>query len=121
MSQFLILLGSVVGTWLLHAVLVTTYSRQFTDTFTAVFRAVYALELALVFSVMLLLYLSKVTNPASLAMIVLTTIGFLAIVDTALWVSQQSVRSTFDIYHFAVAYAVTAVTMIITYFCWAKI
>ncbi len=115
MISFLILLASVVGAWLVHVALVTTYMKQFADTHTIGFRTVYALELALTFSIMLLVYLSKVHNPARLLLILATTIGFLAIIDTALSLTQKSVRSNFDAYHFVAAYTLTACVLTLVY------
>jgi carbon starvation protein CstA len=115
MIRFLILLASVVGAWLVHVVFVTTYMKQFTNTHSAAFRIVYGLELALTFGIMLYLYLSKVHNPARLGLVLATAIGFLAFVDTALWLTQKSVRSNFDVFHFLVAYSVAAIAMTIIY------
>ena len=115
MIRFFILLASVIGTWLVHVGLVTTYMKQFTSTHSLGFRLVYALELATTFSIMLLTYLLKVHNPARLELVLATTIGFLAIVDTTLSLTQKSVRSNFDIYHFIVAYALTAGVLTLIY------
>lgn len=115
MISFLILLASVVGAWLVHVALVTTYMKQFADTHAIAFRTVYALELALTFSIMLLIYLSKVHNPARLLLVLATIIGFLTIIDTTLSVTQKSVRSNFDVYHFVAAYTLTACVLSVIY------
>lgn len=115
MIRFLILLASVVGAWLVHVALVTTYMKQFANTHSIAFRIVYALELALTFGMMLYFYLSKVHNPARLGLVLATAIGFLAIVDSALWLTQKSVRSNFDIYHFAGAYLFTSLVLYFVY------
>lgn len=106
MLRFLILLAYVVGAWLAHVALLLTYMKRFADTHSAAFRIVYVLELTLTFSIMLVIYLSKVHNPVRLAAILATTIGFLAIVDTALWITQKSVHTNFDIYHFVISYLI---------------
>lgn len=115
MIRFSILLGSVVSAWLIHVGLVTTYMKLFANTHTIGFRIIYTLELALTFGIMLVIYLSKVSNPSRISLILLTTIGFLAIVDATLGLTLKSVRSNFDIYHFVTAYIVTALTLVVIY------
>lgn len=115
MVRLLILLASIVGTWLVHVAFVTTYMKHFASTHTVAFRLVYAIELATTFSLMLIIYLSKVHNPAGLGLVLVTTIGYLTTADTALTLTQASVRSSFDIYHFVAAYALTICVLTIIY------
>lgn len=89
--------------------------KQFADTHTVAFRIVYALELTITFSLMLLIYLAKVPNPAPLGAILLATLGYLALVDTILSLTQKNVRNSFDIYHFIAAYALTGLALLIIY------
>ncbi len=115
MIRLLILFASIIGSWLVHVALVTAYMRQFADTHMVAFRLVYALELTTTFSLMLLIYLAKVHNPAGLGLVLAATIGYLALVDTVLALTQASVRSNFDIYHFVAAYALTVCALTIIY------
>ncbi len=115
MNRFLILISSIIIAWIIHVVFVTNYMRKFINTHSLIFRIVYALELATTFGIMLAIYLSKVSNPARLGLIIVTTIGFLAIVDTILALTQKNIRNSFDGYHFIVAYIVTGVVMTILY------
>ncbi len=115
MTKFLILFASIITTWIIHVLLVTTYIKHFSDTHGLNFRIIYSLDLAATFSIMLVIYLSKVSQPVRLLWILVATIGFLAIVDTLISLSQKSVRSNFDIFHFFMAYSLAAIAMTIKY------
>lgn len=120
MKRFFILLSYVFITWLIHLALVTIYMGQFADTHAPDFRIFYALELSITFSIMLLIYLAKARNPAQLVVVLATTVGYLAIVDTLLSITQASVRSNFDPFHFAAAYALMAIALTTTHKVKAK-
>ena len=115
MKQFLQLLSVTIATWAVHVVFVTSYSKLFTNTHSLLFRAIYALELTSIFSVVLWLYLTHTKQVPSLAVLLASVIGFLAIVDLALSLTVASVHKTFDAWHFIVAYSLLTGSLIIIY------
>ena len=117
---FVKLLAVTVVTWLVHVAINTGYTKLFSDTRSLVFRLVYALELTATFSLSLWLYLQRQPVKPSLAMVLLTVVGYLAIIDTTLYLTVGSVRKTFDVWHFAVAYALLALSLTILYKLLAK-
>lgn len=117
---FVKLLAVTIVTWLVHVAINTGYTKLFSDTRSLVFRLVYALELTATFSLSLWLYLQRQPVKPSLAMVLLTVVGYLAIIDTTLYLTVGSVRKTFDVWHFVAAYALLALSLTVLYKLLAK-
>ena len=115
MKQFAILFSVTLTTWVVHLALVTGYTKLFTNTHSLAFRILYALEITATFSLALGLYLHHVHQAPSLAFILITVFGFLALVDTALSLTVPSVRASFDVWHFIVAYSLLAISLALLY------
>ena len=109
------LLGLIILTWVVHVLLVTSYSKLLTDTHGLAFRIIYALELTTTFSLPLRLFLKKQSRKPALGVLLGLVIGYLALVDTTLSVLIPSVRQIFDFWHFALAYALLAATLTVLY------
>ncbi|MDL2342377.1 MAG: hypothetical protein QFB87_04855 [Patescibacteria group bacterium] len=105
----------VVPTWLVHVVLVSGYAKLFADTHSLVFRLLYAVELSLTFSCGIYFYLRKVDQPLAKLAVVLLVVGYLAVIDGLLSLTIPSVRTMFDIWHFAAAYSLLAVSLVVVY------
>ena len=118
--QIVKLLAVTIFTWLVHVAIVTSYTKLFSDSRTLIFRAVYAVELTAVFSLSLWLYLQRQPSKPALVLTRLIVVGYLALVDTALYLTLGSVRKTFDVWHFAVAYALLALSVVVLYKLLAK-
>lgn len=114
MPTFLPVLLTTIGAWLVHVGLVTTYMKAFASTHSVAFRIVYTLEISLVMGVAFALYFSKIAQPASLTTVLITVIGFLAVVDALLFGLAKNVRSTFDVGHFIIAYSIVIISLIVT-------
>ena len=115
MYRILLLLATIVSAWLVHVGLVSTYMKLFTNTHSLSFRALYALEISLVFSLAFALYVAKAKNPIPVGVTIITVILFLIIVDSVLAISLKNVRSSFDLLHFMVAYTAVASGLLLVY------
>ena len=115
MIEFAKLLGVTIATWVLHVILVTTYTKLFSDTHGLLFRFVYAVELSATFSLVTAIFLRIVTAAPSLWVVLATTLGFLSIVDTVLSLTVRSVHQTFDVFHFIAAYSLLAICLTVVY------
>ena len=112
MSKYIFAAATILVGWLIHVVLVTSYLKLFASSHSIAFRAVYALELSLTLSLAWGIYLSQANQPVSNAVMIASTIGFLAIIDTVLSLTVPSVRASFDVWHFVFAYSLLAVCLV---------
>lgn len=115
MIKYFSIATTIIVAWLIHVVLVTNYLKLFTDSHSLTFRAVYAVELSLTFCIAWGIYLSRSNHPASSVLMIVSTIGFLTVVDLILSLTVPSVRSSFDIWHFVVGYSVLALALAATH------
>ena len=115
MNKFYPFFAVTVGAWLVHVALVNTYMKAFENTHLLPFRVLYTLEISTVFGIAVAVYLSKMASHVDLSTALVTVVLFLAFVDSLLLIFMSSVRSAFDLSHFAVAYAGVAATIALVY------
>jgi hypothetical protein len=115
LSSTFLLIGLTIVAWTIHAFLARSYSKLFSSTKNPGFRTLHVTEISFMVFLAMLVYFELADERLSLVGALATVLGTLVLVDGLLVLVSKSLRSKFDIWHFAAAYIAISVVVVVFY------